>query len=61
MKFNLNKIRWTEVVKAIISLTKLIESLITFVRLLDGLVQTLAVFFYKRSINEYVRLYTLQL
>lgn len=61
MKFDLHKIEWTKVVEAINSLTKLIKSLITFVRVLDGLVETLAVFFYKWSRNGYVHLYTSQL
>jgi len=59
MKFNLNKIGWTKVVEVINSLTKLIKSLITFVRVFDGLVETLAVFFYKWSRNRYVQMYTL--
>lgn len=59
MKFDLKKIRWTKVVEAINSLTKLTKSLITFVRVCEGLVETLAVFFYKWSRNGYVRLYTL--
>ena len=59
MKFDLNKIKWTKVVEAIHSLTKLIKSLITFVRVSDGLIEALAVFFYKWSRNRYVHLYTL--
>jgi len=59
MKFNLNKIEWTKVVEAINSLTKLIKSLITFVRVCEGLIETLAVFFYKWSRNRYVYMYTL--
>lgn len=59
MKFDLNKIGWTKVVEAINSLTKLTKSLITLVRVSEGLVETLAVFFYKWSRNGYVRLHTL--
>ena len=59
MKFDFNKIGWTKVVKAINSLTKLIKSLIAFVRVCEGLIETLAVFFYKWSQNRYVYMYTL--
>lgn len=61
MKFDLKKIKWTKVVKAIHSLTKLIESLIKFVRILNDLIEILAVFLYKWSRNKYVPLHTLQL
>ncbi len=54
MKFDLKKIKWSKVVKAMNSLTKLIKSLITFVRVCEGLIEALAVFFYKWSRNKYV-------
>jgi len=58
MKFDLKKIGWNKVVKAINSLTKLIKSLITFVRVCEGLIETLAVFFYKWSGKKDVYMYT---